>query len=44
MPYLLTGLVLLSIGLAIWSAGGKVQPWPAIFVLGLTELIQIWGR
>ena len=37
-------LVLMAMGLALWSANGKFPAWPAIFVLCFVELLQLWPR
>lgn len=35
-------LALVAGGLAVASASTKVPLWPAVFVLALLELIQVW--
>jgi hypothetical protein len=37
-------LAFLALGLAIVSSGGRVPLWPAVFVLGLLELLQLWPQ
>jgi hypothetical protein len=37
-------LVLIALGLAVASSSGRVPLWPAVFVLCLVELLQLWPR
>jgi hypothetical protein len=37
-------LVFCSLILALINVAGRIPLWPAVFVLGLAELIQLWPR
>jgi hypothetical protein len=44
MVTILVLLVFCALVLALAAVGGRVPLWPAVFVLGLVELIQLWPR
>jgi len=35
-------LAVLALGLSVVSSAGRVPLWPAVFVLALLELVQLW--
>ena len=41
---LLLVLVMCALVLALVSVAGRIPLWPAVFVLALIELIQLWPR
>ena len=41
---LLVILYFLALAIAIASSGGRLPLWPAVFVLALAALIQLWPQ